>query len=164
MRRGIWVNLWTTRLALKKAFPERVLEAIERAIEESEREHGGELRFAVETALDLGAVLRGETARERAIEAFARLHTWDTAANNGVLIYLLLAEHDIEIVADRGFNGRVSQGEWEAICREMEDAYRQGDFEAGSLRGIERVSELMARHFPPGPDHQNELPNRPALL
>jgi uncharacterized membrane protein len=164
VKNRVLANLLTSRRALRRAFPTEVLDTIETAIKRSEQRHSGEIRFAVETTIDLPDLLRGTTARERSIEAFAQLHTWDTAANNGVLIYVLLSEHDIEIVADRGFNDRVSRAEWEAVCREMESAYRHGDFEAGSLRGVERVTELIARHFPPGKDDSNELADRPVLL
>jgi len=160
----ILANLLTTRYSLRRAFPRPVLDAIEAAIGASEREHSGELRFAVETALELPATLRGVSARERAIEAFSRLHTWDTEANNGVLVYVLLAERDIEIIADRGFNGRVDAAQWEAVCREMESAFGRGEFESGSLQGIRRITALIAQHFPPRADDRNELPDRPALL
>ncbi|TGD72278.1 hypothetical protein E4634_15030 [Mangrovimicrobium sediminis] len=157
-------NLCTTRRSLRRAFGEHTLDAIEAAIKASEREHSGELRFAVETALDLPALLGGVSARQRAVEAFASLHTWDTEANNGVLIYLLLAERDIEIVADRGYNGLVSAQQWEAVCREMEAAFARSEFEAGALLGIRRISALIAEHFPPRDDDRDELPNRPTLL
>ncbi len=160
----ILANLCTTRIALRRAFPRAVLDAIEASIGSCERQHSGELCFAVETALDLPDLLRGTSARERAIEAFSRLRTWDTEANNGVLVYVLLAEHDIEIVADRGYNDRVQAGEWEAICREMEQAFAHGDFRGGSLQAIERISSLIATHFPPREDDRNELPDRPTLL
>jgi len=164
MRNRFWRHLLTTRFSLRRAFPPRTLAAIECAVGESEKQHSGEIRFAIETALDMPALLRGTRARDRAIEAFARLGTWDTAANNGVLIYLLLAERDIEIVADRGFEGRVSREEWQAVCDGMREAFRRGEFEAGSLEGIRRVGELIARHFPPEPGDVDELPDRPALL
>lgn len=164
MYRRILRNLRTTRRALRRAFPPRGLDVIEAAVRQSERRHSGELRFAVETALDLPALLRGTTARERAVEAFSRLRTWDTAANNGVLVYVLLAECDIEIVADRGYNGRVGPDAWEAVCREMEQAFARGEFEAGSLGAIERITALVGEHFPPRDDDADELPDRPVLL
>ncbi len=164
MRHRIWRHFLTTRFALRRAFPPRTLAAIERAVGESEKRHSGEIRFAIETALDVPALLRGVTARDRAIAAFAQLGTWDTAANNGVLIYLLLAERDIEIVADRGFTGRVSQEEWQAVCDSVREAFAGGKFEAGSLEVIRRVGELIAPHFPSLPGDVDELPDRPALL
>jgi uncharacterized membrane protein len=157
-------NLFTTHRALRRAFPPELLDAIERAVAQSERRHGGQLRFAIETALDVPMLLRGQTARERAIEAFARLRVWDTEHNNGVLVYLLLSERDIEIVADRGFNGRVSADQWQAVCEAMEQLLRAGEYRSGALRGIELVTALISRHFPPLPGAVNEQPDRPALL
>ncbi len=157
-------NLFTTSWALRRAFPREVLREIERAVAASERLHSGELRFAIETALDVPALWRGVSPRERAVDAFARLHTWDTAANNGVLIYLLLSEHDIEIVADRGFGGKVSAQEWQDVCETMRPLFHSGQYQDGALRGIEMVTALMRRHFPPDPDDVNELSNKPVLL
>ena len=157
-------NLFTTSWALRRAFPREVLQEIERAVAASERQHSGELRFAIETALDVPALWRGESPRERAVEVFAQLHTWDTAANNGVLIYLLLSEHDIEIVADRGFGDKVSPQEWQEVCDTMRPLFHSGQYRDGALRGIELVTTLMSRHFPPAPDDINELPDKPVLL
>jgi uncharacterized membrane protein len=150
--------------AVARAFPASALEKIEEQIKESEKRHGGEIRFAVEAALDPLPLLRGQTARERALEAFAELGVWDTEANNGVLLYLLLADHDVEIVADRGFNARVPQAEWEAVCRAMEAELRAARYEAGVLEGLRRIGAIMARHFPPRAGKREELSNRPALL
>ena len=149
---------WRTRTR----FPAATLGRIEAAIAESERRHGGQLRFAVEAALDLLPLLRGESARERALEVFSQLRVWDTEANNGVLIYLLLADHDVEIVADRGIHRRVGAETWERICQKMEIAFRVGQFEAGVLAGIEAISAELARHYPPGAE--NELPDAPVML
>src|SRR5687767_441551 len=106
--------------SVRRAFPAHDLQAIEKAIAKSEKRHGGEIRFAVEAALDVPALLRGQSAHGRALEVFSELRVWDTEANNGVLIYLLLADRDVEIVADRGVNRRVGPQGWEAACREME--------------------------------------------
>ena len=95
---------------------------------------------------------------------FAKLGVWDTEYNNGVLIYLLLADRDIEIVADRGFEGQVAEAEWQEVCRCMENEFRAGQFEAGALAGVRRVSQLVARHFPPRADDRNELPDRPVVF
>lgn len=157
-------NLFTTRWSLTRHFGTRVLRAIELAVRDSEQQHSGELRFAIEASLDFPALLRGTTARDRAIEAFSQLRTWDTEANNGVLIYLLLSEHDIEIVADRGYTGKVSHAEWQDVCRHMKDQYSAGHFEAGSLEGIELVTQLIRRHFPRSADDVNELPDKPVIL
>lgn len=134
---------------LKRVLKRESLARIEAAIADSETRHQGEIRFAVEATLDLLPVLRGQTARQRAIDVFGRERVWDTEASNGVLIYLLLAEQDVEIIADRGYSGKVDAEEWESICREMEAEFRAGRFEAGVLIGIKRLDSLMLRHFPP---------------
>lgn len=157
-------HLVVTRSTVGRAFPARTLHAIDAAIKASEASHRGEIRFAVEGALDLAALLRGKTARERAIDVFSQLRVWDTERNNGVLIYLLLADRDVEIVADRGIHERVGAQEWEGICRGMEAAFRNADFEGGVLAGIREVTRHLARHFPPVGDDRNELPDRPVVL
>jgi uncharacterized membrane protein len=134
-----------------RAFPRRTLAAIDKAIAESTLQHEGKLCFAVEHALDVRLLLRGMSARERAVEVFAERWVWDTEGNNGVLIYLLLADRDVEIVADRGFHDRVGPADWEAICRRMEAAFQRGEFEAGVLEGIHAVRDLLRTHFPRGP-------------
>lgn len=151
---------WQVRLVFSRSSMRR----IENAIRESESRHSGQVRFAVEHALDVPALLRGQSARERAIEMFAALRVWDTEHNNGMLIYLLLADRDVEIVADRGIHERVGSRAWEEVCRDMEAAFREGRFEAGVLAGIARVSGYLEAQFPrqaPGP---NELPDRPVVL
>jgi uncharacterized membrane protein len=150
--------------ALKRAFPPATMAAIEQAIAAGEREHSGEVRFAAEAALDVPGLFAGQSARERAIDVFSQLRVWDTAENNGVLIYLLLADHDIEIVADRGINRRVRPEEWEAICKEMEALLRKGEFEHAIVAGIEAVSRLVGRHFPARTGDRNELTDKPAIV
>lgn len=147
-----------------RRFPAATLQTIEAAVAASEATHAGELRFAVEAALAPGPLLRGQSARERAVEVFSGLRVWDTEGNSGVLIYLLLADREVEIVADRGISARVPQAEWEAICRRMEERFRQGDFEAGALAAINEVSALLAAHFPAPARNPNELPDRPEVL
>ena len=124
----------------------------------------GEVRFAAEPALDTSALLAGQTARERAIEVFSLLRLWDTSERNGVLIYLLLADRDIEIVADRGVNAKVASAEWEGICRTMEQGLKAGRNGEAVVAGIQRVSALLAHHFPRRADDRNELPDRPVRL
>lgn len=159
-----WRNLcslpWTTR----RRFDKHTLRAIEKAITSLESRHAGELRFAVEHALDWPALWAGQSARDRAIEVFGYLRVWDTEANNGVLIYVLMAEHDVEIVADRGLTARVSAEEWTAVCQVMEEHYRAGRYREGSIAGLERVGEILARHFPQAGGDVNEQPNRPVML
>jgi uncharacterized membrane protein len=158
--RHLFFSPWLARLR----FPGSSLNAIERAVHESESLHAGEIRFAVEASLTLPALLQGLGARERAAEVFSLLRVWDTEQNSGVLIYLLLAERDVEIVADRGLAAKVQPEEWRRICEVMEDSFRKGMFEAGAIEGVRAVGELLARHFPSGREQINELPNRPTVL
>jgi uncharacterized membrane protein len=157
-------HLLTTRWQLQRCFPRETLAAIEAAVRAAETRHSGELRFVIESRFNLARLRAGLDARMRAHELFSLLRVWDTQANNGVLVYLLLAEHDIEIVADRGFTGLVLDAEWEAVCHEMEAHFRAGRFEEGARAAIERVSELIARHFPPVPGDRNELPDAPVVM
>lgn len=158
--RHLLTPAWQVRNKLSAA----ALERIEQTIRESEARHAGQIRFAVEHALEPGAVWRGDTAGERALQVFSMLQVWDTAHNNGVLIYLLLADRDIEIIADRGIHAHIGAPAWEAICREMESAFRAGRFEAGVIAGIERVSRHLETHFPQSGTASNELPDRPVVL
>jgi len=157
-------HLSTGRATVRRVFPPRTLEAIEHAIRTTEARHDGQIRFAVEAALELAPLLAGQTAQQRAIEVFSRLRVWDTEHNNGVLIYLLLADRDVEIVADRGIHVRLGKEVWEAICREMEGAFRAGNFETGVLDGVHAVGEQLSRHFPARSGKSNEMPDRPVLL
>lgn len=157
-------HLFTPPWRVRRAFPTRSLRAIEAAIRAAERSHSGEIRFAVESALDLWPLLRGQSARERALAVFSELRVWDTERNNGVLIYLLLADHDVEILADRGIHARVGAPEWERICREMEQCFREGRFEEGVVTGIRALDAHLARHFPRSGKSPNELPDAPLVL
>jgi uncharacterized membrane protein len=162
-RRWLRHAFWA-RGKLERAFPVQTLKAIEDAIGVSESSHSGEIRFAVEGALEPQDAWAGKTPRARAIEVFANLGVWDTEANNGVLIYLLLADRDVEIVADRGLNGRVGAEEWSEVCARMEEHLRSGHYERGSVEAVQAVGALLARYFPPLPGGRDELPNRPAVL
>jgi TPM domain len=157
-------HLLATRWMVHRAFPAETLAAIDRAIKASEAAHRGEIRFAVEGALHIEPLLRGQTARERAIDVFSQLRIWDTEHNNGVLIYLLLADRDVEIVADRGVHSKVGTEEWERICRGMEAAFRQGDYAGAVVGGIQEVTRRLAEHFPAIGDDRNELPDKPVVL
>lgn len=148
-------------LLRRRAFDARALQALEAAIADAERGHRGEIRFAVEATLGPRALLRGQPARERALEVFSELRVWDTAEDNGVLIYVLLADHDVEIVADRGVAARVDTAEWAAICRDMEACFKAGRYADGAGAGIRRVGTLLARHYPGADRAGNELPDRP---
>ncbi|WP_136418286.1 TPM domain-containing protein [Herbaspirillum sp. ST 5-3] len=147
---------------LRRQFPERSLAAIKSTIEEAESRHGGEIRFAVEAALQPAQILRGMTARERALEVFSLLRVWDTEHNNGVLIYVLLGDRAVEIIADRGIHGR--SGAWESIAHAMQDAFGRGNFESGSINGVRAVAHELITHYPVEGPKPDELPNDVELL
>ena len=157
-------HLFSTRWGTRRRFTVEVRRRIEAAIAGLERRHAGEIRFAIETALDLPELLDGVTPRERAVNVFGQLGVWDTADNNGVLIYVLMADHVVEIVADRAIAARVAHGEWDALCRAMEVHFRAGRFAEGSEAGIAGVGALLARHFPGQGGDANEQPDSPVLL
>lgn len=155
----------TGQLAVQRLFPEATLAAIEQAIQQSEMQHGGEICFAVEASLSTAALLKNQTARERAIEVFSQLRVWDTEKNNGVLIYLLLADRDVEIIADRGIHAKVSSQAWKSICQMMESSFRQQQFKSGVIEGIQAIGAHLQKHFPPDcKKENNELSNQPVIL
>jgi uncharacterized membrane protein len=157
-------HFFSTRWGTRRRFTPAARARIEAAIKAAELRHAGEIRFAVETAFDLPELWWGVTPRQRAVHVFGQLGVWDTAANNGVLIYVLMADHDVEIVADRAIAARVAQGEWDAICREMEVAFRAGRYVEGAEAGIAGVARLLARHFPGQGGDRDEQPNAPVML
>jgi uncharacterized membrane protein len=152
------------RSALHRRFPSHALTAIEEAIEESERKHRAEIRVAIEVALDLRELWRVRSARARALEVFAELEVWNTRERNGVLLYVLLAERDVEIVADVGFDGHVAAGEWQRVCTLVERELGAGRWRDGVLVGIEATTALLIRDFPASGADRNEQENRPAVL
>jgi uncharacterized membrane protein len=149
---------------LRNTFPRVAFDNIENAIAEVERKHAGQIRFAVETALEIKPLFANLSARERAIEVFSQLRIWDTEQNNGVLVYLLLADRKVEIVADRGVHNKLGQNIWDVICKEMETAFRQGKFEEGICNGIRQVGSHLEHHYPQDGTKINELPDRPVIL
>jgi len=162
--RRIGRHLLEHRWRLRRIFPPRTLARIEQAIKSGEATHSGQVRFVVEGALDGAPLFRNQSARERALDIFSKLRIWDTVHNNGVLIYLLLADRDFEIVADRGIDARVGHAGWEKICVEMETQFRAGNFEGGVIKGIEAVSRELATHFPAQGAGPNELPDAPVVM
>jgi len=157
-------HLVATRWQTRRKFPPAVLDEIEKAIHDVESKHSGEVRFVVETALDWPELWRNVPPRRRATQVFGQLGVWDTGNNNGVLVYVLLADRDVEILADRGIAARVPQHEWERVCRDIEGHYRAGRFGQGSVTGVRGVGALLAKHFPGDRADANELPNQPVLL
>ena len=156
-------HLLTKHGQVSRAFPRSALSAIEKAIKLSEITHAGEIRFVVEGALDGMPLFKGQSPKERAIELFSRLRVWDTQHNNGLLIYLLLADRAVEIVADRGIHAKVGAEEWRKVCHQMETAFKQSNYEAGVVSGVQAVTQHLVRHFP-ADDRGNELPDRPVVL
>jgi uncharacterized membrane protein len=148
----------------RKIFTPKVLAAIEQAIKTGEATHAGQIRFVVEGALDGAPLFRNQAARERALDIFSQLRIWDTAHNNGVLIYLLLADRRVEIIADRGIDAKVGAAGWAKICADMQIDFKAGNFEAGVIRGIEAVSRQLAKYFPKHGGGVNELPDAPVVM
>jgi uncharacterized membrane protein len=160
-----WIRHLFDLSSAKRRFPPATLDAIQHAIAASEHRHHGEIVFAVEGSLAPGEVLRGRAARDRAHEMFARLRVWNTEHNTGVLVYVLLADHAIEIVADRGVAKKIDSAEWTPICALMQQHFRAGEYERGAIAGVVAIGELLARHFPAnGERNPDELPDRPVLL
>jgi len=162
--RRIGKHLLAHHWRVRRVFPPDVLARIEQAIKTGEATHAGQVRFVVEGALDGAPLFKNQPVRERALDVFSHLRIWDTAHNNGVLIYLLLADRDVEIIADRGIDAKVGPEGWEKICRAMEGEFRSGQFERGVIGGIAAVSRELTRHFPPEGPHANELPDAPVVM
>jgi uncharacterized membrane protein len=157
-------HLLTDERSVRRAFPPAAMRAIRDKIGEQERRHAGELRFAVEASLPFPLLWRGQDARSRAVDLFGQLRVWDTEYNSGVLIYLLLADKRVEIIADRGIHDRVGGSGWHAICGEMQRSFAAGRFEQGVGYGIAAISDLLAKHYPAVEGDANELPNEPMVL
>lgn len=159
-----WRHIAMTPRQARRAFPHSALEAIRRAIATHETRHRGEVRFAVEAELTTLQLWVGLGSRERAIQVFSQLGVGRTDERTGVLVYVLLADHRVEIVADSGIAAKVAQAEWQAVCATMQEAFRAGRFEEGAVAGVEAVSSLLERHFPAGDENRNELPDQPVML
>ncbi len=149
---------------VRTVFTAHSLRTIETAIRECEAKHSGEIRFAVESALSFFPLMRNQPVYERALEVFSQLRVWDTESNNGVLIYLLLADRDVEIIADRHIHQNVPRKEWERICHNMEAMFRLGKFESGVIAGIHAIGAHLAKHYPKRRDDKNELADTSAML
>lgn len=158
------MHWWLGLRGASRAFPPAVRDSIAREIAAAEREHQGEIRFAVQSALGFLPLWRGVTPHQCAMRAFAALGVWDTAENNGVLIYVLLADHAVEIVADRGIAALVPGGEWQSLCNEVQERFRAGDFEGGAVVAVRGVAARLSRHFPASGARPNELSDQPILL
>lgn len=157
-------HVWMSPIILKRQFPAATLLAIGSAVAEGEKSHRGQVRFVIEAELTTGQLWEGISARQRAIDVFSLLRIWDTEENNGVLVYLLLADRKVEIVADRGIHRRAGDERWRAICREIEHHFRKGDFLGGSVTGIQKISAELAFYFPATGEQQNEQADTPVVM
>lgn len=157
-------HVFNTPWHVRRHFSKAALHRIEQAIAASEKTHDGEIRFVVEGDLHPLAILQGVSPRDRAIALFSQLGIWDTEQNNGVLIYLLMADHDVEILADRGINRHLGQHGWEHVCQIMQARFRQGQFEQGVIDAINEIGQSLQQYYPATLDDKNELPNKPVVL
>lgn len=160
----LFKHLLTTRLPVKRAFPAESLDVITKAVRASEQKHRGELRFIIEGALPLGVLLKDMTSRQRASELFVRYRIGDTAEKCGTLIYLQMVDRRVEILADRGIAAKVPQAEWDAICRDMEEAFGKNNYLQGALHMIDQVTHIMITHFPAKVENPNELSDEAQIL
>jgi uncharacterized membrane protein len=157
-------HLTTTTASGRRAFPEASLAAIQHHIAQGEQFHKAEIRLIVEAALDLDAVFKGTTNRQRALELFAQYGIWDTEDNCGVLIYVNLAEHAVEIVADRNVGRRIEAPEWHKICQTMTRGFAGGEFHQSTLAAITALNALLGKHFPATTAGPNQLPDQAIML
>lgn len=149
----------------RRRFPAHTLDAIQKVIADVERRHAGQIVFAVEGALPLRDLVRHRSPRQRAHEVFAHLRVWDTHHHSGVLIYVLLADHAIEILADGGIAAKVGDAEWQSVCTQMQQRFAAGEFERGAIEGVNAVGTILARHFPAdGKPRANQLADGPVVL
>ena len=157
-------HLLMTQWQVYKSFPAATLDAIEKEIKVSETLHAGEIRFVIEAGLDGAPLCKDQSPQERAIDIFSQLRIWDTEYNNGLLIYVLLADRAVEIIADRGIHTKVGAEEWQKICRIMENDFAQGNFKHGACNGINSITEHLAAHFPRAGNDKNELLDKPLVM
>lgn len=168
MQAGPWRwfrHWWHDEPEARRVLGESGLARIAAQVAESERHHSGEIRVCIESGLPFAELWRGVSARERALALFGQLRVWDTEANNGVLIYLLLAERAIELVADRGVVRRVPGDIWQGLVEDMQQAFRDGDFQRGLDQALRHIDTVLREHFPvaEGTSNPNELPDHPAI-
>ena len=156
-------HLITNKITARRAFSQSSMRVIEQAVRSAEAQHQGQICFVVEAALDFPMAVKNFSARDRALELFSSLRIWDTEYNNGVLIYLLLADKDVEIIADRGVHSHVTTEGWEQICHEMEVFFRLGKYEEGVILGINKIAHHLESLYP-NESPNNELSDKPILL
>ncbi|WP_034293982.1 TPM domain-containing protein [Herbaspirillum sp. RV1423] len=157
-------HLGSTRVAARRAFPSATLQAIQSCIAAGEALHRAEVRVVVEAALPFPALLRGESARARAHELFSHYRIWDTEENSGVLVYVNLADHRVEIVTDRAVGRALKRADWEAVCSTITQGFAGRIYHDGILQALAQMNQMLALHFPQSTQHKNEISNRPLIL
>ena len=160
----IFKHLLAPRWLAARYFGPALAAEVGAAVVVAESNQRGELRFVVEGPIPFVYLWHERNARQRADDLFANLRVWDTEENSGVLIYVQLVDHCVEILADRGVAAKVPQAEWDAICRSMESAFKSADYRAGALSAIKRAGELLEQYFPAVERNPNELADQPVLL
>jgi uncharacterized membrane protein len=159
-----WRHVSSSTAQARRAFPRATLDAIAAAIAAGEQTHRGEVRLVVEKGLPFDEVWEGVSNRQRALDLFADYGVWDTEDNCGVLIYINLAEHKVDIVADRGIDRKIDAATWQAICQTLTAGFKQGQFHQATLAAIDAVNALLRQHFPANGSRPNELPDQPILI
>jgi len=157
-------HMFTTGFAVRRAFPKPTLEAIQASIASGEKIHRAQVRLAIEPALALPDLLHGMSARQRARDLFAHYRIWDTEENCGILIYINLADHKVEILADRAVGRALGANEWRQICNTMTQGFSEGKFHESTLAGLQQLNNLLGTNFPSSGSTSNELSNRPLIL
>lgn len=160
----IFRHLLTTQRNARRAFPEATLKAIQQRIAEGEVTHRAEVRMIVEAALSLPAVLNGLSSRNRAQELFNHYRIWDTEENVGVLLYVNIADHKVEIVVDRAVGRAIKAADWQTVCKTMTKEFANGAFHDSTLAALEQMNGLLTRHFPDQNGKKNELSDKPLVL
>ena len=164
MLKRIFRHLTTTSAAGRRAFPPEGMKAIQAAIARGEKLHRAEIRLMVEVSMDLGALFEGRTSRHRALALFSEYRMWDTEENTGILLYINLADPQVEIVADRGVNKLLDAAQWQQLCRTITAGFAAGRYDESVVEAIDSLNELLHPGLPAGSDNLNELSNRPMLL
>jgi uncharacterized membrane protein YgcG len=157
-------HLYTTSATARRLFPPASLKAIQSMIAKGETLHRAEVRLVIEPSLSIQAVLNGTSSRDRALELFSQYGIWDTEENCGVLIYIELADHKVEIVADRAVSRLVGDTEWQDICQTMTNGFARGIYGDSVMAALEKLNALLHTRFPDNDSRSNQLPDRPVML
>jgi uncharacterized membrane protein len=154
-------NIGTTPWHYRKAFPPKLINEFEARIKESEQIHRGEIVLAIEPWLGLGRLIRNDSLRRRAVEVFSHLHVWDTEENNGVLIFVALADREAELVPDRALVRCRPVEFWTSLAKEVSAKLAEGRYTEAIDCAITKITEVLVEVFPSGGPHPNQLPDKP---